>query len=565
MNSIWKIKHQLKASSPDKRRQEIITTLLKIRGLTKPKDLREFLHPTPPHKLTPKDVGISQSHLAKAVKRIKAAIKAKQSIYIYGDFDADGVCATAVLWETLHQLGAQVMPYIPSRDDQSRGLSQKGIDAIIKLNSGPPSLIITVDNAISAFEPVLYAKKHKIDIIITDHHQPKHKNKKIIYPKALAIVQTTQLAGVGVAWFLARAISQKPPSLSLTSLGTIADMVPLIAANRSLAKYGLKKLQQSPRPGLQALADSANISLAELQAYQASFSLAPRLNAMGRLEHGLEALRLLCTKDDTRAKKLAQTLEKTNQLRQNKTTTMFFHAKNIYLKQKPAKKLIFITDKSFHEGIVGLVASKLSREFHRPAVIVAQGKNHSKASARSIAGFNVIKAFRQLEKLFLEHGGHKRAAGFTADNQNLPKIKQKLESLANKQLSDKDLQPSLDIDCQIDLSDINWTLFNQLEKFKPFGMANPQPVFATKQAKLTDFRPVGKDKKHLKLKIEDIDAIAFNWGHLADQLIPGQPLDIAYTLDKNEWNNQKTLQLKIKNILTQTSSSTSPLSKGKVT
>jgi len=546
MNSIWKIKHQLKASSPLKRRQEIITTILKARGLTTKPAQQEFLNPIHPKNLTPKSVAISQSQLTKALKRIQTAIKNQDSIYIYGDYDADGVCATAVLWETLHQLGAQVMPYLPLRDDKTRGLSQQGIDAIIKLNSGPPQLIITVDNGISSFKPTLYAKKHKIDVIITDHHQPKHKNKKLTYPKALAIVHSTQLAGVGVAWFLAKEISSKLPSLSLTSLGTIADMIPLIAASRSLVKFGLKKLQQTKRPGLQALAKSANISLKDLQTYQVSFSLAPRLNAMGRLEHALDALRLLCTPNPKRAKQLAQTLEKTNQLRQSKTMEMFFHAKNIYLKQKSKTDLIFVADKSFHEGIVGLVASRLSEKFNKPAIVVAQGKNHSKASGRSIPGFNLIKTIRSLESLLLEHGGHPLAAGFTAENQNLPKIKQKLEKLATQALKTKDLQPTLDIDCQIELADINWKLYNQLEKFRPFGFANPNPIFATKQATLTNFRPVGQDQKHLKLKIEDFDAIAFNWGHLADQLIPGQPLDIAYTLDKNVWNNQKTLQLKIR-------------------
>jgi single-stranded-DNA-specific exonuclease len=546
MDHIWKIKHTLTNKSPLKRRQEIITTILKARGLTTKPAQQEFLNPIHPKNLTPKSVAISQSQLTKALKRIQTAIKNQDSIYIYGDYDADGVCATAVLWETLHQLGAQVMPYLPPRDDKTRGLSQQGIDAIIKLNSGPPQLIITVDNGISSFKPTLYAKKHKIDVIITDHHQPKHKNKKLTYPKALAIVHSTQLAGVGVAWFLAKEISSKLPSLSLTSLGTIADMIPLIAANRSLVKFGLKKLQQTKRPGLQALAKSANISLKDLQTYQVSFSLAPRLNAMGRLEHALDALRLLCTPNSERAKQLAQTLEKTNQLRQSKTMEMFFHAKNIYLKQKSKTDLIFVTDKSFHEGIVGLVASRLSEKFNKPAIVVAQGKSHSKASGRSIPGFNLIKTIRSLESLLLEHGGHPLAAGFTAENQNLPKIKQKLEKLATQALKTKDLQPTLDIDCQIELADINWKLYNQLEKFRPFGFANPNPIFATKQATLTNFRPVGQDQKHLKLKIEDFDAIAFNFGHLADQLIPGQPIDIAYTLDKNVWNNQKVLQLKIR-------------------
>jgi len=545
MSSNWKINSQIKASSASDRRQEIINTLLRQRGLTTKAQQKNFLNPPHPADISPEKTGISKSQLKKALKRINQAIQAKDMIYIYGDFDADGVCATAILWETLHQLGANVMPYIPTRESKTRGLSQLGIDELLP-NS--PSLIITVDNGIASFKACQYAKKKKIDVIITDHHQPKHKAKKSVFPPASAIIHTTNLSGAGVAWFLARALTDQSLSLDLVTLATIADMVPLTEYNRSLVKHGLDQLNQTTRPGLQALAKTAAIDLAQVTTHEVSYRLAPRLNAMGRLEHALDSLRLLCTTSTIRANQLAGQLNQTNQLRQNLTETMFNSAKNQWLKTKQTKKLIFISDKTFHEGVVGLVAGKLVEKFHRPAVVVAQGKTQSKASARSIKGFNVIKTFRSIEKLFLELGGHELAAGFTAENKNLPDIQKKLEALAKKQLASDQLQPELAIDCQIEFKDINWQLFNQLEKLQPFGFANFRPVFTTRGVKVTHHRHVGKENKHLKLKLEDIDAIAFNLGPLADQLKTGQLIDIAYTIEDNTWNNKTSLQLKIKEI-----------------
>ncbi|MCG2691614.1 DHH family phosphoesterase, partial [Microgenomates group bacterium] len=417
---------------------------------------------------------------------------------------------------------------------------------------------------ISSFKGCQYAQKLGIEVIITDHHLPKTKNHQPVLPQALAIIHSTQLAGAGVAWFFAREIirhlrgvhsatSKVLATLDLAALGTIADMVPLLNANRSLAKFGLEKLRLSRRPGLITLAKTANLDLKELDDYQVSYVLAPRLNALGRLEHALDALRLLCTTDLHRAERLAAHLNQTNQLRQDKTLTMFLDAKKKFLKQSGDQPLIFVASKTYHEGVVGLVAGKLMEEFNRPAVVIALGKNYSKASGRSLKGFNILKAIRSLEPYLLEHGGHELAAGFTIDNKNLKIIAKKLLSLAKKSLLNKELEPAVEVDCELNLNQINWQLFNALEKFKPFGFANPQPLFATKQVKLLTFRPVGQDNKHLKLSLQGdssqaFDAIAFSFGHLAQKLAPGQLIDITYTLEKNVWNGKKDLQLKIKEI-----------------
>ena len=551
MDSNWKIQTQIKSTSTKSRRQEIIKALLKIRGLTKKSDITTFLNPKDPKDISIKSVGININQVKIAVKRIKECIKKNQLIYVYGDYDADGITATAILWEALNSMGANVMPYIPQRDEPARGLSKQGIDNIIKLAKATPSLIITVDNGITSFKGCDYAKKLGVDVIITDHHQPKTKIKKLIYPKSLAIIHTQSLAGAGVAWFFSKELT-KTLSLDLVTLGTIADMVPLTHANRSLASHGLKALKASSRPGLKALAIAAQIVLKDLQTYQVSFCLTPRLNAMGRLDKALDSLRLLCTKDHIKAKSLAQNLNQTNQLRQDKTMEMFINAKGQYLKSNQDSKLIFVQNKNYHEGIVGLVAGRLSEEFNRPAVVVAISKNYAKASIRSIKGFNAIKAFRNIESHLLEHGGHPLAAGFTAKIKDLPLIQKKLETLAKKDLAKKSLDSQITIDCQIELKDINWDLMKKLDKFRPFGFANSQPVFATKKVNLLDFRPVGQTKKHLKLTVlqesNKLDAIAFNFGSLANTLKTDQLIDVAYTIDENLWNGKKDLQLKIKDI-----------------
>ncbi|MEA3355013.1 MAG: single-stranded-DNA-specific exonuclease RecJ [Patescibacteria group bacterium] len=554
MDKIIKIKSKIKNTDQKKRHQEILSAILTNRGITTKISQKEFLDPIDPYKIQPKDVGINQKNLKKAVARIKKAIKNKELIYIYGDYDTDGITSTAVLWETLHHLKAKVMPYIPSRGDNIRGLSPAGVDQILTDKDGPCQLIITVDNGISTFKGTDYANKKNIDVIITDHHQPKTKNNKPIYPKAFSIIHTTKLAGVGVAWFLARELGNLETSLELVAIGTIADMVPLTNANRSLVKFGLKSLKKSKRIGLNALANISKLDLPNILTYQISFVLAPRLNAMARLKHALDSLRLLCTTNQEKANQLAKDLNQTNLERQDKTFKMYFHAKEQWLSyNQPKKKLIFVSHQSYHQGVVGLVASRLVEKFYKPAFVVSVGETFSKASARSIKGFNVLKAIRSIEDLILEHGGHKMAAGFTAKNVNLPKIQKRLENLAKDQLTKKQLTPIINIDCELKTSDINWDLFNNLQKIKPTGFGNKPPLFISKQIKLLDFRTVGQNQKHLKLTLQgpslQLNAIAFNLGHLAKDLAPNQSLDLIYTLDKNEWNNQKTLQLKVKQIL----------------
>jgi single-stranded-DNA-specific exonuclease len=551
----WEINSRLREKTTKQRKEEIIKTLLKNRGIFSKEKIKRFLNPAKPETLTPEEVGIKKTQVSKAINRIKKAIQNQESIIVYGDYDADGICSAAILWEALHAIGAQALPFIPHREKHGYGLSIKGIDDI--LNKSTPTLIITVDNGIVAHEAVNYARKKGIDVIICDHHEKSSKT-----PKALAIIHTTKLAGSGVAWIFAKEISRKfktktstVSSLDLVTIGTIADMVPLVESNRSIVKFGLKALQNSQRRGIQELFKEAAIDPDEVRTYQINFIIAPRLNAAGRLEHALDALRLLCTKNKNRAKSLALKLGTTNRRRQKLTEEMLTQAKEIYSaksKQDGMEKIIIIEHQDFHEGIIGLIAGKMVEEFYRPTIVLSRGKRVSKASARSITGFNIIEAIRRAEHLLIDAGGHPMAAGFTIESTKIETFKTSFRNIADKTIDLDLLKPTLNIDCLIELSDITWELYRQIEKLEPFGIGNPRPKFALESCKLINARAVGSEQKHLKLTIGDsgkvINGIGFNLGFLNQKLEPGTTVSLAFTLEKNVWDGREELQLKIKDV-----------------
>lgn len=519
MNKKWHI------ASPYK--DDIIGFLQKSRGID--------LAPADPSTLLPKDVGIDKTSLKKAIARIKDAIEKKESIVVYADYDADGITAGAIMWETLWGLGARVMPYIPHRVDEGYGLSEKGIDAV--KTQFDPTLIITVDHGITAHEKVAYAKKLGIDVIVTDHHVKSQKLPDCV------IVHTTQLAGSGISWFVAYELSKTAP-LELAAIGTIADLVPLIGPNRSIAKFGLAQLRKTKRVGIVALLTDAGIEKSAIETYTISHMVAPRINAMGRLEHALDALRLLCTKDEEKAKVLAQKLSFTNRDRQKMTEESVIHALNGLV----VKKLIFISHASYNQGIIGLIAGKLVEAHYRPAIVVSIGEVFSKASARSISGFNIVEAIRTQSDLLIDVGGHPMAAGFTVETANLKTLQVNLEAFAEKEITDDLLIKTLKIDMEIPLESITQSLWKALADFAPFGIGNPEPVFATRNVTLSEVRLVGKEGKHLKFKVDGFDAIAFGFGALYPELKTNNSIDIAYCLDMNEWNGSRKLQLKVKDI-----------------
>lgn len=530
---------------------DLIRLLLHNRDLKTKKEIQAFLAPPDPMSLTPKDIGIAPAAFKKALKRIQRAIEKKESIVVYADYDADGITAGAILWETLYRAGAQVMPYIPHREKEGYGLSGAGIDAVRAAHN--PTLIITVDHGITAWEKVEYAKKFGIDVIITDHHVP---------PKHIpdtTIVHTTKLSGAGVSWFVAKEIlkwgkGQKEMGNEITALaaiGTVADMVPLVGANRAIAKMGLAGVNATQRVGLLALLSDAGLSKGAIGAYEISHMIAPRLNAMGRLEHALDALRLLCTGREDKAMLLARKLGLTNKERQQLTIDTAAHAASQV--GKTTKKLLFITSPSYNQGIIGLVAGKLVEQYYRPAIVVSVGDGVSKASARSIPGFNIVEAIRTAGDLLIDVGGHPMAAGFTVETKNIQKLQEHMEKFAEKEISEDMLTRTLRIDAEIPLEMVNEKLWEALRAFEPYGFGNTQAVFATREVTAGEVRLVGAEGRHLKLRLTSaantqLEAIAFGMGSLYGTLQDKAKVDIAYTLDMNEWNGKKSLQLKVKDI-----------------
>lgn len=556
MSKKWQIHTHPSKNESQTTADDIIEQILADRGVITAKEREDFLHPPDPDTFSSKEVGIDPKILDSVITRIECAIKKKESVVVYADYDADGITAGAILWETMWKLGARVMPYIPHRVDEGYGLSEKGIDAVREQYD--PSLIITVDHGITAWKQVEYAKKLGIEVIITDHH---------VKPEKLPdcpIVHTTKLSGSGVSWFLSKELNHlhhvdERDLIALPAIGTIADLLPLIGLNRAIVKYGLAAIRRTKRVGLDALIRESGIEKPTLDTYAVSHMLAPRLNAMGRLEHALDALRLLCTKDFEKAVLLAQKLGLTNKERQKLTEETVTHARDGFVQSmggevKPGK-LIFLFHESYNPGIIGLVAGRLTEEYYRPTVVLAINDGFAKASARSIPGFNIVEAIRSCSDLLVDVGGHPMAAGFTVETKNIPKLQKKLLGIAEKQLDDENLIRILKIDAEISLDTVTPEIWKSLQKLAPFGFGNYEPVFATRGVVISDIRIIGATKKHLKLKIsspgssEPIDAVAFNMAAEYGKLQPRTLVDIAYTIDMNEWNGKRNLQLKIKDII----------------
>lgn len=553
-------KSKIKNTGQNSKVEKIIQLLLRNRGIKTRKQQEEFFNPQLPQKIGVDKYGIDKKQLDKAAARIKQAIENEEKIIVYGDYDVDGICATAILWETLDALGARAMPYIPSRFTEGYGLSRIGLENL-KIQIPNVQLVITVDSGIVAYEGIAYAQSLGIDVIITDHHQPGEQK-----PEALAVVHTTKVSGSAVSWILSRELllnpqvniknSQLVDHLGLAALGTIADILPLIGFNRSIAVYGLKVLHETGRPGIRAICFEAGVKQEEIDTYRIGFIIAPRLNAMGRVEHAMESLRLLCTTNSTRARDLASKLGVTNRLRQDKTEAILVHVESLH---EPAwsdgnlPRILFVHHESYEEGVIGVAAGRLVDKYHRPAIVVSRGQEFSKASVRSIQGVNIIELLRKVGgDFFLSVGGHPMAAGFTIETEKLEALVQRVTELTEKEIPDEVLVKTTRYDCEINFADISVDLYSKLLKFQPFGFGNPEPTFLSKDVNMADAQLVGKDKSHLRLYLEQdnkfFPGIAFRMGNISRKLSTKDPIEIIYSIDMNEWNNKQNLQLRVRNI-----------------
>jgi len=541
----------------------LIVQILYNRGVSDPEEADAFLNGVGRFSDPFRMLGVRR-----AVDRIRDALRAGERIVVYGDFDADGVTATALLVQALTALGGEAVPYIPHRVDEGYGLN---CDALDKVAAAGARVVITVDCGIRSPEEVAYGKDLGLDMIVTDHHSIGPG-----LPPALAVINPKQpgdpypfkdLAGVGIAFKLAQALliaEQREPLgrsavgleerdlLDLVALGTVADLAPLIGENRALVQRGLVELNRPRRPGIQAMLAEAGIEPGRVDATVIGFVLGPRINAAGRLDTAQHSYDLLTAADVLTAKGLAERLSQLNRERQDRTRYLVDRAREQIDALGPGRDLYLIVDPKFEPGIVGLVAGRLTEELYRPALVAEQGEDVTHGSARSIPEFNITAALDECRDLLVRHGGHAAAAGFTVRNENLPALRAQLEAIAARELAGQDLQPSLGIDAVVQLSDLDWAVQEKLAQLEPCGYANPQPVLASLGVGLTVQRQVGTDRRHLKLTVVDPrtgqawDAIAFRQGDWFGHLPPR--IDLAYTLEVNEFKGERSLQLNVKDI-----------------
>jgi len=540
----------------------LVVQILYNRGVTDEHEIAAFLQADRPTSTA--DL-FRMAGMNRTIDRIRRAIKAHEPIAIYGDYDVDGVTATALLVQTLAAFGADVRPYIPRRADEGYGLN---VEALQHLKEAGVRLVITVDCGVRSLTEVAFAKSIGLDLIVSDHHMPTED-----LPDAYALINPKQpacpypfkeLAGVGLAFKLAQALlivnaktDEKKVALAeddlidLVALGTVADLAPLLGENRLLVARGLQQLRRTQRPGLRALIQISGVKSIDTSAI--GFSLGPRLNAAGRLDHALNAYDLLMTADQTKAEHIALDLDSRNRDRQAITKELSDKAREIVMAHSNGTAaLLFAADPSFNSGVVGLVASRLTEEFYRPSVVIEQGPQESRGSCRSIPEFHITKALDECRELFIRHGGHAAAAGFTIETAKLDILSQRLSDIAQRQLGGQELLPTLAIDAVLHLHKLKPELFHALQQLEPHGYANPQPMFASRGVSIVEMRTVGLEGAHLKMKVGDggtiFDAIGFKFGFMADRLTRGDKLDIAYTFEENEWNGERKYQLNIKDI-----------------
>lgn len=497
--------------------------------------------------------------MEKAVERISRAIREQETLAVYGDYDVDGITATCLLTQFLRTLGGQVVSYIPDRTEEGYGLNNHAIDALARQGV---TLIVTVDCGITAAQEVEYARALGVDVVITDHHQCKE-----VLPQAVAVVDPRRpdcsypfpdLAGVGVALKLALALTapaQRPQVLldygELAAIGTVADVMLLQGENRALVHLGLERLADCSRPGLQALLREAGCPRGQVPTtVTIGYGLAPRINAAGRMEQAGTALELLLTQDPQRGQELAQELCQLNRLRQAIELEIFQHCDQL-LTHTPALSapVIVLAGEGWHQGVIGIVASRLAEKYACPAFMISLDGDKGKGSCRSFGGFNLFGALERCAPLLDSYGGHELAAGFSIRRDNIPAFRAALCQLVEEFAGYQPMESSLDVDCEIPHCSLLSTQdVESLSLLEPFGSGNPKPVFLLRSVCVLSHTDVGGGR-HLKLKLRRdgvaMDAIFFSANTAACGIENGQRLDIAFTLQINQFRGNRTVQLQL--------------------
>ena len=556
----------------------IVAQLLIARGHDNPDAAESFLNPKLKYLHPPELLPQNQS----AAQRIAQAVKDNQPITIYGDYDVDGVTASAILWHTLTAINARVSTYIPHRIDEGYGLNN---DAIKQLCASPPDypdgkpLIITVDCGITATEQAAIAKDAGVDMIITDHHQFDLQN----LPDAFALLHPRlpdsdgktypdpNLCGAAVAFKLAwqtlktHCGSERLPQtlsdllidlLSLAALGTIADVVPLHDENRLIATKGLGKIKNTCFLGLNTLIDASNLREQTIESYHVGFVLGPRINAAGRMGHASDALELLTDANATKAAEIAQLLINTNDQRQQTQREIFEQAKQMVIDagyDQPHVRAIVLGCDQWHPGVVGIVASRIVEEFARPTVLLCYNEDQASGSARSIDEFNIHDSFQHCSKHLTGFGGHAMAAGLRLPIENVDNFRNDMIAYAKDHLTEQDLVQTIKVDATCDFGDITAQNIDQLNRLAPFGCENPSPTFCIKAARLQlPAKRMGSHGKHLQLTLVQngiqLRAVAWNMGDLAEQLPASATIDIVGEAKINTWQGRRNPELNVRDL-----------------
>ena len=538
---------------------EIIGRVLANRDIESLESSRSFFDP----KLSQLHDPFLMKNMNIAARMVTEKVKSGGRIFIFGDYDVDGTTGSSALFLFLNSLECDAKVYIPDRMKEGYGLSREGIDVAKDWGA---DLLISCDCGINATDEVAYANDQNLEVIITDHHMPDEN-----LPEAKAILNPKQpdcsypfkgLCGGAVVFKLIQAVSKLldldddlvHQYIDLITLGTAADIVPLTDENRIIVKHGLKSLSKTKRPGLRALLEVSGLGEKELTVGRLLFWAAPRINAAGRLGDANRAVQLMTTENLPESLKLARELDEENRQRQDLQQSMVDEAimkvnAEVDLEKE---KAIVLWDDNWHEGVIGIVASKIKETYHRPAVIISLSNGTGKGSARSVKGFDLYENLTECRELLDGYGGHPMAAGLTLDRENLEDFRTRFSNLAYETLADDDLVNSLDIEGEMDLNLIDSRFMDFLEKLAPFGPGNMTPKFITRHV-----IPVGNPRlvgngDHLKFRAKkgetSYDAIGFNMGNHYEKLITGKPIDIAYVVEKNEWQGRTSIQLNIRDI-----------------
>ena len=541
-----------------------VCLLMIQRGVITEKDVQEFLNPN----LRDLHDPFLYPDMQKAVDRLNRALGNKEKILIYGDYDVDGTTAVSLVYKFLEQnaWSPNLDYYIPDRYDEGYGISEKGIEYAYE---NGVKLIISLDCGIKAVEKIAYAKSLGIDFIVCDHHMPDD-----VLPDAVAILDAKRpdshypyehLSGCGVgfkfmhAFTLSNGIdfSRLRLLLDLVAVSIAADIVPITGENRIMAAYGLKQLSHNPGKGLKGIIDICGLSGKEITISDIVFKIGPRINASGRMMNGKEAVELLLSKDFESAKEKSENIDQYNDDRRELDKKITDEA-YVAIDENPLiaeRKIIVVFNREWHKGVIGIVASRLTEKYYKPAIVLTESNGYISGSARSVTGFDIYKAIESCKDILVNFGGHTFAAGVTLLEDRLELFKSRLETFADKYMDEEQMTQTLDIDTALKFNEINQKLLSDLKRMNPFGPDNQKPVFCSFAVRdAGSSRLVGKELEHIKLELTDdsteeiISAIAFGMSSHNERIKSGKPFDICYTVEENTYNNKTSIQLLIKDI-----------------